>query len=65
MTNDIDTRPSQVTDESTRKFEHITIENDGAPDECAIVPTNATDVELLTNWIAAYDDGFVSLETMR
>ncbi len=65
MTNDIDIRPSQTTDELPQKFEHITVENDAAPDECAIVPTDATDTELATNWIAAYDDEFVALETMR
>ena len=63
MTLDADsTRP---TDASPTELDHVTVENDDAPDECAIFPREASEDELDRRWIVAYDDGFVSLESMR
>lgn len=46
-------------------FDYVTIENENAPDECAIFPRSATEEELMTNWIAADEDSVVDLESMR
>jgi len=53
------------TDESPTELDHVTVENEDAPDECAIFPREATEDELMTNWISAHDDSFVALESMR
>ena len=62
-------RTSQLTvadqPELPPELDHVTVENDGAPDECAIFPYEATDEELATNWIVALGDGFVDLDSMR
>jgi hypothetical protein len=47
------------------ELDHVIIENDGGPDECAIFPRHATEGELVTNWIEAHDDAFVALDSMR
>lgn len=62
--NDADARRSD--DESpSHGFDYVTIENDDTPNECAIFPRNATEGELMTNWIAAHEGSFVGLESMR
>ena len=63
MTLDADT--TRPTDESTTELEHVIVENDDAPDECAIFPREGSEEELETTWIVAHDDGFVSLDSMR
>ncbi|RQH00322.1 DUF7511 domain-containing protein [Natrarchaeobius oligotrophus] len=47
------------------ELDHVTVENENAPNECAIFPRGATEAELLTTWITAHDDAFVALEAMR
>ncbi|ELY52089.1 MULTISPECIES: DUF7511 domain-containing protein [Natronococcus] len=63
-TNDVDTRQSAF-DETSIELDSVTIQHNDAPNECAMFPRDASDIELMTNWIAAYDDGFVRLESMR
>lgn len=63
MTPNADT--ARPTDASLTELDHVAIENDDAPDECAIFPREASDEKLDSTWIVAYDDGFVSLESMR
>ncbi|SEH12694.1 hypothetical protein SAMN04487967_0920 [Natronorubrum sediminis] len=46
-------------------LDSVTIENDDAPDECAIFPRGVSDDILTTTWITAQADSFVSLESMR
>lgn len=46
-------------------LDHVTVENDDAPDECAVFPHDASENELLTCWIAAQEQSFVDLESMR
>ncbi|PCR92317.1 DUF7511 domain-containing protein [Natrinema ejinorense] len=53
------------SEEPTVQLDHVTIENDNAPDECAIFPHGASEDELMTNWITAHDDSFVDLQSMR
>lgn len=53
------------TDESPIDLDSVTVENEDAPDECALFPREASEDELQTAWIVAHDDGFVSLESMR
>ncbi|WP_226481220.1 DUF7511 domain-containing protein [Natrinema amylolyticum] len=53
------------SEEPTAELDHVTIENDDAPDECAIFPHEASEDEQMTAWISAHDDSFVSLESMR
>lgn len=67
MSYDIDTqdnRPRRAAEQSV-ELDHITVENDGEADECAMFPREATEQELMTNWITAHDDSFVALESMR
>ncbi|SEW03668.1 DUF7511 domain-containing protein [Natrinema salifodinae] len=52
-------------EESRIALDHVTIENPDAPDECAMFPRDASEDEMQTAWISAYDDSFVNLETMR
>ncbi|ELY47880.1 MULTISPECIES: DUF7511 domain-containing protein [Natronorubrum] len=63
MNTDADSHPP--TEEPTAELDHATIENENAPDECAIFPREATEEELMTNWITAHADSFVSLESMQ
>ncbi|WP_121742136.1 DUF7511 domain-containing protein [Natronorubrum halophilum] len=63
MNTDADIHPP--ADEPPIELDHATIENEDAPDECAIFPREATEEELMTNWITAHDDSFVSLTSMR
>ncbi|SDJ99672.1 MULTISPECIES: DUF7511 domain-containing protein [Natronorubrum] len=52
-------------DEPTTELDHVTVENDDAPNECAIFPREASEEALMTNWISAHEDSFVALESMR
>lgn len=63
MNMDADSHPP--IDESPTELDHVTIEPEGAPNECAIFPREGTEEELMTNWISAHGEAFVSLETMR
>lgn len=76
MSHDIDTHDYSRTDRtdeieaetdnpSPPLLEHVTVENDGAPDECALFPHEATESELHTTWITAQEGSFVDLESMR
>lgn len=56
---------SSTTEESPVELDHVTVEPDDAPAECAIFPTGASKDELMTTWISAHDDSFVGLESMR
>lgn len=60
-----DTQRKRPVDETPIELEHVTIENEHAPDECAIFPREASEDELATNWLIANGGGFVSLESMR
>lgn len=53
------------SEEPSVELEHVTVENDDAPDECAIFPRHASGDVLTTTWISARDEGFVDLEAMR
>lgn len=63
MTSDVDT--ASTPDEPPAEFEHALVENEDAPDECAIFPRPTGEADLGAVWIVALGDGFVSLETMR
>ncbi len=66
MSHDVDTRPDRTdADDPAAEFDHVTIDCDSAPDECAIFPREATEEELLTTWVTAQGDSFVDLESMR
>lgn len=64
MTTDPDIEP-QRPEEPTVEFDHATIRNEAAPDECAIFPVESDEFDPMTNWIVAHDDSFVSLTAMR
>lgn len=53
------------SEEQQTVLEHVTVENDDAPDECAIFPRDADEDVLMTTWISAHDDSFVDCESMR
>ncbi|WP_049895479.1 DUF7511 domain-containing protein [Halopiger xanaduensis] len=66
MSSDIDTDSrSSPTASSSIALECVVIENDDAPNECAVYPRDADRDELMTTWITAHDDAFVELESMR
>lgn len=67
MTNDLDTvqdSPEEPPDVGP-DLDCITVENDGAPDECAIFPREASEPELLDTWISAQGEAFVDLESIQ
>jgi len=47
------------------ELDHVTIENDDLPDECAMFPAESSDIDHVASWIVAHDDSFVSLTEMR
>ncbi|WP_255170504.1 DUF7511 domain-containing protein [Natrononativus amylolyticus] len=53
------------TEQPTFELDHITVENDDAPNECAVFPREATEEELMTHWITAHEGSFVDLGAMR
>lgn len=66
MSYNVDTTPDRSDlDQSEFELDHITVENDDAPDECAVFPREATEEELMTAWITAQEGSFVDLESMR
>lgn len=46
-------------------FEHAVVENEEGVPECTIFPQDCDEDEILTRWVTATDDAFVSLETVR
>ncbi len=68
MTSDID-HPSEAplppTDEPTLEIDHITVENDDDPNECALFPATASEAELTTTWISAQEGSYIDLESIR
>ncbi|TYL40182.1 hypothetical protein CV102_00960 [Natronococcus pandeyae] len=62
--NNVDARRT-TTEDPVFELDHVTIENENTPNECAIFPRDATEDELMTNWIEAHDEAFVDLESMR
>lgn len=46
-------------------FEHVIVENDDHPDECAFVPPESSSAPEATTWILAVDEGFVDRGEMR
>ncbi|AXR79151.1 DUF7511 domain-containing protein [Natrarchaeobaculum sulfurireducens] len=64
MTSNADVTPP-VPDALPIELDHVTVENEDAPNECAIFPREASEEQLMTAWISAHDDSFVALESMR
>ncbi len=68
MSSDIDT-PSEPAlppaDEPISEIDHITVENDDEPNECALFPASASESELMTTWISAQEGSFVDLASSR
>jgi hypothetical protein len=56
---------SPAGEKSPTELDHVTVEHDDAPDECAIFPHGASPDELMSTWISAHDDSFIDLESMR
>ena len=46
-------------------YEHITVENGDSRVECTIFPRDCDEAEIVTHWITAGGDSFVSLREMR
>lgn len=46
-------------------IDHITVENEDNPNECALFPASATEAELMTTWISAHEDSYVDLASTR
>ena len=66
MSYNVDTTTDRTTfEDPTFELDHITVENEDALDECAVFPREATEDELMTNWITAHEGSFVDLESMR
>ncbi|WP_449405042.1 DUF7511 domain-containing protein [Halegenticoccus soli] len=64
-------RPTGNTDDPTTgidaadQYEHITIRNEDSMVECTILPCNCSSAELVTHWLTASGDSFVSLQEMQ
>ena len=66
MSHDADTPPPRIDAPDPRPtLEHVTIEPDDAPPECAIFPRDGTTDERAAQWITAQDRSFVDLVSMR
>ncbi|RQG92428.1 DUF7511 domain-containing protein [Natrarchaeobius chitinivorans] len=52
-------------DDPTDELDHVVIENDDAPNECAIFPQGASEDRLVSSWLTAHGDSFIALESMR
>lgn len=57
--------PGSWGSETEAELVAIVVEGDGTPDECTIHPFDGTDDELMTHWITASGDSFVSLPDAR
>lgn len=64
MTTDTDIEPHRP-DEPELELDHATVENEDAPDECVLFPRESSDLDLMTNWVVAYDDSFVTRTAMQ
>ncbi|MEY7850593.1 hypothetical protein AB7C87_15505 [Natrarchaeobius sp. A-rgal3] len=64
MTYDVESQTTEI-DDPNEALDHVVVENDDAANECAIFPQGASEDRLLTNWLTAHGDSFVSLESMR
>ncbi|WP_411964557.1 hypothetical protein [Haloferax sp. YSMS24] len=70
--DDTDAMTTTTTETSGRRtsppddLEYIAIVTpyDDAPDECTIFPTGLSEERLMTTWISAEEDSFVSLDEM-
>lgn len=66
MSYDPHTPPSRTDHtEPPSELEHVTIEPDEAPAECAMFPRGGTEEQLHSQWITAHGRSFVELESMR
>lgn len=59
------THTGHSTDEDAARLEHVTVENEDAPDACTMYPRECSEAEMATHWITALEGSFVSLEEMR
>ncbi len=46
-------------------LEHVTVENEDAPDACTMYPRKCSEAEMPTHWITALEGSFVSVAEMR
>lgn len=46
-------------------LEHVTVENEGAPDACTMYPRECSESEMPTHWITALEGSYVSVAEMR
>ena len=51
--------------EPAARLDHVTVETDGRPTECTLVPKDCDDESRTTEWITAIGDAFVSRDEIR
>ncbi|WP_408959438.1 hypothetical protein [Natrinema sp. 74] len=61
---DADFQPPD-TEAPITDFEHVLVENDDAPNECAIFPRDTSEDVQTNTWISAHEGSFVDLESIR
>ena len=55
---------TDAVDEPAADLEHVTVENEDAPDACTMYPQSCSDEEMATHWITAHEGSFVVLTEM-
>lgn len=64
----VDDDRSREVRPTTGRDDHLVacvVRYDQVPDECTIYPLDATDDELMTCWVTAFEGSFVSLDDAR
>lgn len=59
-----DLEPGSTSDDAASRLD-CRIEAQDGREECTLFPADADEADVLTTWITAADDAFVSLEEMR
>ncbi|MHC3436660.1 DUF7511 domain-containing protein [Natrialbaceae archaeon A-gly3] len=60
------THTGHSTDDDTAIcLEHVTVENEDAPDACTMYPRECSESEMATHWITALEGSYVALEDVR
>lgn len=52
-------------DDAAIRLEHVTVENEDAPDACTMYPRECSESEMATHWITALEGSYVALEDVR
>lgn len=55
----------RTDNDTTTHLEHVTVENENAPDACTMYPRECSESEMATHWVTALEGSFVAVSEMR